>query len=161
MALGELKNGIGPDAYAIYQQVLAAVVERDHPVGSLYISENSTSPAELYGGTWERIEDCTIWGASSLHPAGTKLEAGLPNIKGTLVTRPNSEEDFYGAVISASGALALDAHKSWNDNPIQEKSTKENSDLITFDASHSNPIYGASNTVQPPAYCMYIWRRVA
>ena len=31
MALGELKNGIGPDAYAIYQQVLAAVVERDHP----------------------------------------------------------------------------------------------------------------------------------
>nr|DAY61318.1 MAG TPA: hypothetical protein [Caudoviricetes sp.] len=48
MALGELKNGIGPDAYAIYQQVLAAVVERDHPVGSLYISENATSPAELY-----------------------------------------------------------------------------------------------------------------
>ena len=31
------------DAYAIYQQVLAAVVERDHPVGSLYISENPTS----------------------------------------------------------------------------------------------------------------------
>ena len=38
MALGELKNGIGPDAYAIYQQVLAAVVERDHPVGSLYFT---------------------------------------------------------------------------------------------------------------------------
>lgn len=84
MALGELKNGIGPDAYAIYQQVLAAVVERDHPVGSLYISENATRPAELYGGTWERIEDCTIWGASDAHPAGTTVEAGLPNITGTM-----------------------------------------------------------------------------
>ena len=80
MALGELKNGIGPDAYAIYQQVLAAVVERDHPVGRLYISENATSPAELYGGTWERIEGKFIMGASDTHPAGTTVEAGLPNI---------------------------------------------------------------------------------
>lgn len=71
MALGELKNGIGPDAYAIYQQVLAAVVERDHPVGSLYISENATSPAELYGGTWERIEGRFIMGASDTYPAGS------------------------------------------------------------------------------------------
>lgn len=44
MALGELKNGIGPDAYAIYQQVLAAVVERDHPVGVLCTSAK-TLPA--------------------------------------------------------------------------------------------------------------------
>lgn len=71
MALGELKNGIGPDAYAIYQQVLAAVVERDHPVGSLYISENATSPAELYGGTWERIEGKFIMGASDTYQAGS------------------------------------------------------------------------------------------
>ena len=159
MALGELKNGIGPDAYAIYQQVLAAVVERDHPVGSLYISENATSPAELYGGTWERIEDCTIWGASGTHPAGTKLEAGLPNITGgfsfssyagsggwlnvSSVTGTFKGREGTGAVAQAgttgiSGAIAVD-----------------------MDASMSSQIYGNSDTVQPPAYCMYIWRRVA
>ena len=153
MALGELKNGIGPDAYAIYQQVLAAVVERDHPVGSMYISENATSPAELYGGTWERIEDCTIWGASDTHPAGTKLEAGLPNITAKVTSQygifnADAEGAFYfvdGAnykypATGLGGALIHDLH---------------------FSASRSNPIYGASNTVQPPAYCMYIWRRVA
>ena len=79
MALGELKNGIGPDAYAIYQQVLAAVVERDHPWQSVH-QRKRYQPGKLIGGTWERIEDCTIWGASDTHPAGTKLEAGLPNI---------------------------------------------------------------------------------
>lgn len=151
MALGELKNGIGPDAYAIYQQVLAAVVERDHPVGSLYISENATSPAELYGGTWERIEDCTIWGASDAHPAGTTVEAGLPNITGTMT-------GLYGEIPMAGESGALLSYSS------KSKFTRESWETgkqLMFDASRSNPIYGASTTVQPPAYCMYIWRRVA
>lgn len=153
MALGELKNGIGPDAYAIYQQVLAAVVERDHTVGSLYISENSTSPAELFGGTWERIEDCTIWGASDTHPAGATVKAGLPNITAKVTSRygifnADAEGAFYfvdGAnyqypATGLGGALIHDLH---------------------FSAANSNSIYGASNTVQPPAYCLYLWRRVA
>lgn len=165
MALGELKNGIGPDAYAIYQQVLAAVVERDHPVGSLYISGNATSPAELYGGTWERIEDCTIWGASDTHPAGTKLEAGLPNIKGRLSVRALKSEYETGVFLTQKdGALESKAIGSTDEftNLIStEDSLNTHGGSLAIDASGSNPIYGASATVQPPAYCMYIWRRVA
>lgn len=161
MALGELKNGIGPDAYAIYQQVLAAVVERDHPVGSLYFSKNPTSPAELYGGTWERIEDCTIWGASSLHPAGTTLEAGLPNVTGEFDSRGNSKA-YYGVVGGSRGAFLTKKAFGNQNGSYNVNSDKITADDVTFfDASRSNPIYGASTTVQPPAYCMYIWRRVA
>lgn len=164
MALGELKNGIGPDAYAIYQQVLAAVVERDHPVGSLYISENSTSPAELYGGTWERIEDCTIWGASSLHPAGTKLEAGLPNITVTMQPRASDNPGNYlGTIRDADGAFSINANagtRSTSPVSIPVNDTYI-ADKVSFDASRSSSVYGNSDTVQPPAYCTYIWRRVA
>lgn len=162
MALGELKNGIGPDAYAIYQQVLAAVVERDHPVGSLYISETPTSPAELYGGTWERIENCTIWGASDTHPAGTKLAAGLPNITGELISRPSGSSGAGGSVTAGYGAFNLmPADAGGKDIPLSFQGGLTSPDRITFDASNVSSIYGASNTVQPPAYCMYIWRRVA
>ena len=167
MALGELKNGIGPDAYAIYQQVLAAVVERDHPVGSLYISENATSPAELYGGTWEPIEDCTIWGASDTHPAGTTVEAGLPNITGYAYTRGvDSDSSIKQSVIfddGAGGAFSVlnDVSEYTSFFDILTKNGKNNSAKLSFNASSSNPIYGASDTVQPPAYCVYIWRRVA
>lgn len=157
MALGELKNGIGPDAYAIYQQVLAAVVERDHPVGSLYISGNATSPAELYGGTWERIEDCTIWGASDTHPAGTKLEAGLPNITGNFEIGQSNGTAPIATISGAFGALYGNTSKGLADISALSNAPKG----ITIDASRSNPIYGASTTVQPPAYCVYIWRRVA
>lgn len=153
MALGELKNGIGPDAYAIYQQVLAAVVERDHPVGSLYISENATSPAELYGGTWERIEGKFIMGASDTHPAGTTVEAGLPNITAKVTSQYGIfNADAEGAFYFADGAN------------YEYPATGLGSALIhdlRFSAANSNSIYGKSTTVQPPAYCMYLWRRVA
>lgn len=154
MALGELKNGIGPDAYAIYQQVLAAVVERDHPVGSLYISENATSPAELYGGTWERIEDCTIWGASDTHPAGTTVEAGLPSIYGQIngvlfSSKQPTAQGIFSTTI-ADGWVLANGSSSGN-TPIYANNVR----------AVNNSIYGNSATVQPPAYCMYIWRRVA
>ena len=41
-----------------------------YPVGSYYISGNSTSPASLFGGTWHRIESRFLWGAPSTSTLG-------------------------------------------------------------------------------------------
>ena len=38
-----------------------------YPVGSIYISTSSTSPATLFGGTWQRIEGRFLLGASSTY----------------------------------------------------------------------------------------------
>ena len=32
-----------------------------YPVGAIYKSSNSTSPANLFGGTWEQIKDTRFW----------------------------------------------------------------------------------------------------
>ena len=42
-----------------------------YPVGSYYISAISTSPAVLFGGTWEQIQDRMILAAGSTYSAGT------------------------------------------------------------------------------------------
>lgn len=136
-----------------------------HPVGTPYASENLTSPAELYGGTWERIEDCTIWGASDTHPAGTMVEAGLPNITGRLATRALKSVYETGVFLTQeNGALksiAVDSVEDFNNLITTEDATTRYGGSLAIDASASSPIYGASDTVQPPAYCMYIWRRIA
>ena len=135
----------------------------DHPVGSIYQSTDPTSPAALFGGTWQEIaQDRVLMGASYYHAAGTTVKAGLPNIAGSLSETSNDGKTtpFRGNknAISSIGALAVTEASS----PFCGYAGYEGSAYdISFDASLSNPIYGASSTVQPAAYYVHIWRRVA
>ena len=156
MALGELKNGIGPDAYAIYQQVLAAVVERDHPIGSLYISENATSPAELYGGTWERIEGRFIMGASNTYPAGST--GGEAKHQITVAEMP-THEHFYRA--DGGGGIPQIAFSAWSWGFDVKTITQNTEDKTTLGAAIGKAGSNEPHNNIPPYYSMYIWRRVA
>lgn len=40
---------------AAYEQAISKAVSDAHPVGSYYWSNDSTSPATLFGGTWEAL----------------------------------------------------------------------------------------------------------
>lgn len=41
------------------------------PVGGIYTSTKPTDPHELFGGTWEPIQDTFLWCAGPKHAAGT------------------------------------------------------------------------------------------
>ena len=154
--LGGVKVGSGltvdEDGTLSADSALAA-----YPVGSIYQSTDPTSPAALFGGTWQEIaQNRVLMGASYAHVAGTTVEAGLPNITGRAgpdeqagfynVNRPNAYGAFYG------GGKSYDWAASGTSTPGKD---------LCFDASRSNPIYGRSATVQPAAYYVHIWRRVA
>lgn len=151
------------------KEILAAQREKDLAKVMYWVSGDPTSPASFIGGTWERIENCTIWGASDTHPAGTTVEAGLPNITGKTYLRGVKDQSGtrFGVVWDkTNGALTSVAQITEDHSQNSIVSSSDNyheneSGMIEIDASGSNPIYGNSATVQPPAYCMYIWRRVA
>lgn len=46
-------------------------VDRIYPVGSIYMSVNPADPADLFGGTWKRIEDTFLLAAGATYAAGT------------------------------------------------------------------------------------------
>lgn len=142
-------------------KALAAQREEDLARIKFWASDDPTSPASFIGGTWERIEDCTIWGASDTHPAGTTVEAGLPNITGTAIFRPFNSQYKTGLIWSSTGVFSDKKDNTESSESIATDSFATNNQTFYFDASASNPVYGASDTVQPPAYCLYIWRRVA
>lgn len=135
--------------------------EEDYARIKFWASNDPTSPASFIGGTWERIKDCTIWGASDTHPAGTVLAAGLPNITGNFYGDINGNH-HQGIFFNGSGALRTDT-VSWGSgvNAYRVSDSYNNATHINLNANNSNSIYGKSSTVQPPAYCMYLWRRVA
>ena len=133
--------------------LIADALAEDHAKIKFWISVDSTSPAALFGGSWEEIaSERVLMGASSTHAAGTTVKAGLPNITGTLSDVMGS---FY-AYPSGSGAFSVKGI-----GRSLENGSSGNYGNISFDASKSNAIYGRSSTVQPAAYYVHIWHRVA
>lgn len=125
-----------------------------YPVGAIYISTSSTSPASLFGGTWESIaSERVLMGVSSSHGAGSTVSAGLPNISGAVL------DTWHGSGPSGSGALSV---------AVNGRSAVCHGDDGTFtwgnfyfNAASYNSIYGNASTVQPAAYYVYMWRRTA
>ena len=123
-----------------------------YPVGSIYQSTSYTSPAALFGGTWQEIaQNRVLMGAGSGHAAGTTVEAGLPNITGSFVADVKKGEHKVSGAFTAGSEIATTGEYN-NFSDVYK---------FSLDASKSNAIYGRSATVQPAAYYVHIWRRVA
>lgn len=143
------------DAQGFYSKAeVDALLKQINPfhVGSIYQSTDPTSPAALFGGSWEEIaSERVLMGASSAHAAGTTVEAGLPNITGSFVANVRSRSHNVSGAFTAKN--------------LSTSTGADNSDAHVYKfslaASKSNAIYGASSTVQPAAYYVHIWRRVA
>ena len=149
--LGGVKVGSGltvdADGTLSADSALAA-----YPVGSIFQTVSTTSPAALFGGTWQEIaQNRVLMGAGSGHAAGTTVEAGLPNITGSFVADVKKGEHKVSGAFTAGSAIASTGEYS-NFSDVYK---------FSLDASKSNAIYGRSATVQPAAYYVHIWRRVA
>lgn len=134
------------------------------PVGTVYMSAHNTKtiadfPFMAYG-TWEEVPVnlCLQTGVPS--EAGKQRRAGLPNITGEISMDRVGGSDLTsvyatGALFSPNEATRLPGVLGGlYDN-------KHSPRAIKFNASLSNSIYGASSTVQPPAYLIRAWVRTA
>lgn len=135
------------------------VLEAIYPIGSIYLGTQSECPMAAFFGTWELVAaDRSLQGSSNNYTAGTTIEAGLPNITGDF---GQNEGEYHRIPIrNASGAFyasagtypSHDVDGGWYDGALNG---------IGFDASRSSTVYGNSDTVQPKAYVVNVWRRTA
>jgi hypothetical protein len=153
-AVGDaLKGVISADAV---KTLITDALAEDHAKIKFWVSEDPTSPAALFGGSWEEIaSERVLMGASSTHAAGTTAKAGLPNLKGSF----SGVASTAHSNLSNSGALSINTNNGGLAG--YEGGSYGSNCTVSFDASKSNAIYGSSTTVQPAAYYVHIWRRVA
>lgn len=141
---------------AAVQSLISNTLNSIYPVGSLYITTQYTGSSNycpiaslINGSQWQLVaQDRALWGGNGSN-ANTTIEAGLPNITGTVSGLLYNGDGTNGA-FSASYYARFGSGGSEN-----------NRGKADFNASRSNAIYGASSTVQPPAYRVNIWRRTA
>lgn len=147
-----------------------------YPIGVVYISTDSTSPAQLFGGSWTAISSGYYLKAIT---SGTSSygNAGLPNIKGNLSLRAMTGTgttmtiDTQSGVTGLTGAFTTPTGET-PDTQLERWSgshgainTSNSSTVyvqnVPFDASKSNSIYGSATTVTPNNFGVYMWRRTA
>ena len=132
------------------------------PVGIVISMVGYTSPAALFGGTWQEIaQNRVLMGASYAHAAGTTAEAGLPNITGQV---PSARLWYNDSDWKISGSFAWTNTRPDGDRYSSIHDGTESSlefYQADFNASRSSAVYGRSSTVQPAAYYVHIWHRVA
>ena len=142
---------------AVLQAKKEAILEC-RPVGSYFITETEDDPNVLFGGGWQKLTGRYVLQCSDdNHKAGTTVEAGLPNIAGT-ATYVNSD-DMDQTNYPDTGCFYWGIYNyNKTTNIINKGPAKRN---LKFSASRSNSIYGRSDTVQPPARIVNVWKRVS
>jgi len=143
-----------------------SILSMVYPVGSVYISVNDVSPAAFLGGTWEKIsQGRVLQGAANGQAAGTAVEAGLPAaympdgwFESVGLTNDNWTKQYtggcFGVGIRAGFAYGSGGGQG-SDWELCSYAYRLNNRTITGDC------YGKSNTVQPPALLVNIWKRTA
>lgn len=136
-------------------------VDRIYPVGSIYMSVNPTDPAELFGGTWERIQDTFLLAAGETYEAGatggeaehTLTEAQLPKLSGTVNFRPWGGGSPYAG---ASGIIANNGEIAETANGFATGGTTDGYRQLKIGFGA-----GQAHNNMPPFLAVYMWQRVA
>lgn len=148
------------------QHLVDKMLDRMYPVNSIYISTNSTSPASLYGGSWERYgtgralisasdtdSDFTAGktGGSKTH----EVRVRLGNIYGLAGVSPDN--DLSG--ISVDGGKTYSGFKNFNSRQTVNSARGMDGSFAPMQVDFYAAI-GKLPTLDPYV-SVYIWRRTA
>lgn len=134
-----------------------------HPVGSIYQSTVSTSPATLFGGTWEQLSGRFLIAANSTYSAGsTGGEAShtltvneMPSHEGHLVSNNYSGGSDVG---TAKGKYLAASTMSDYENDGRGWNLVSNNEIYPPGYSRGG---GQAHNNMPPYLAVYMWKRVS
>lgn len=116
-----------------------------YPVGSIYMSVNSTSPATLFGGTWEQIKDVFLLSAGDTYTAGSTGGEAMHTLT-------------IGEMPSHSHQCRTYSGKNWDEKQWTFKSVYNSAEgSIGSDAAGG----GQPHNNMPPYLVVYVWKRTA
>ena len=133
-----------------------------YPVGSIYLSYSHVSPAELFGGTWVRIENAFLWATT---PGGTIGQTGGESThKLTVNELPSHKHDIVWNDTNPQ-LVSLSANKSTASDATAYQQGYRTSYAVSnvypdsFIASETGG--GAAHNNMPPYIQISAWRRTA
>lgn len=119
-----------------------------HPVGSIYQSTDPTSPADLFGGTWEQVKDRFLLAAGDSHAAGSTGGEEEHILTAAEMANHTHGYDYTGQSIT-EGVNAIRLYNA--------ASTQYNA----YTGKATSNCGGQAHNNMPPYLAVYTWRRTA
>lgn len=129
-----------------------------YPVGAIYISVNSTSPATLFGGTWERIQDRFLLAAGSSYAAGET--GGEATHKLTVAEMP-SHTHVQNQHRHGMGEIWSDGSGSTTAYTFSSNRVRMTRNTAYATPTNQNTGGNGAHNNMPPYLSVYVWKRTA
>ena len=160
-------GGTATNSSKLEGNTLAQIMLKAYPVGAIYISTSSTSPAYLFGGTWEQLTDRFLLGAGNAYGAGsaggesmhTLTREELPNYKiGDLAVMVPAVHGNW----SNGGIVACGLGDASRTKPgVADRSNNRIDSGIQYGWEIDSYGGGSAHNNMPPYLAVYMWKRVS
>ena len=149
----------------ISQEILNII----YPVGSVYMSTNSTNPSILFGGTWEQIKDRFLLACGSTYSNGSTggstthtHSTGNHTLKiEEMPSHTHTEklpESFRISANAGSGGYVSDSTNPSYPYPGGTYNSSVTTGSTGGGQPHNHGNTGSSNNI-PPYLAVYVWKR--
>lgn len=132
------------------------ILDFTYPIGSIYMSVNSTSPEILFGGTWEQLQNRFLIGASSTYTAGAT--GG-----NTSNTHKHLMPLIYDSNIGNITKLGWNSWAYFGTEPSRAASTNNITQSASADQFDGYRYFTSDTTIDimPPYLAVYMWKRIS
>lgn len=155
------------------------LLDKTYPIGSIYMSVNSTSPSTLFGGTWEQIEDKFLLASGTNHSNGatggeethTLTENEMPSHTHTQNAHSHIAGDNWDFLLGEKGVNWQSSGgkgsiaQSGNNHYAYTSSTKSDigqlHNTANATATNQNKGGGQAHNNMPPYLTVNVWKRTA
>ena len=160
-------GGTATNSSKLEGNTLAQIMLKAYPVGAIYISTSSTSPAYLFGGTWEQLTDRFLLGAGNAYGAGSAGGESMHTL---------TREELPNYKIGDLAVMVPAVHGNWSNGGIVACGLGDASRTKPGIADKSNNIIysgiqygweidsyggGSAHNNMPPYLAVYMWKRVS
>lgn len=137
---------------------MSEILQAVYPVGAIYLSTAVTSPATLFGGTWERLKDRFLLGAGDIYTAGYTGGAATHTL-----AESEMPKHFHGIIKYQESGSTIDTSKfpSWA-MQVKIDSINNVSTPTTGTTGGTGYVGGSqAHNNMPPYLTVYMWKRTA
>ena len=150
LAASDIKTTAGTTVQAWLEGAATTILKKAYPVGAIYISTVSTSPATLFGfGTWTQITDRFLLAAGSTYKAGATGGSATHTLTvNQIPAHQHATMEYQSGRTGTSGGSA---------DGIQWSTALTG----TWKLSTGETGGGAAHNNMPPYLVVYAWKRTA